>query len=109
MKYIGNAFSPAMFKEEDGDILVSIKSITKHQFLKVRKHAKSVIGHPELAEYFHLPLNRETVHLKRGDMLYIALPSKRHKAGQKDVKYGDESPYDTDIEFVYKLVQVLDK
>lgn len=109
MKYIGNAFSPAMFKKEEGDILVSIKTITEHQFMKARHHAKSVIGHPELAEHFDLPLNRESVYLKRGDMLYIVLPSTRYKAGQKDVKYGDDDPYDTSIEFIYKLIQVLDK
>ena len=109
MKYIGNAFSPAMFRESEGDIIVSIKTITENQFLKVREHAKSVIGHPELAEYFQLPLNRETVHLKRGDMLYIALPRRRYKEGQT-VKYGDVEHYDVEnTDFVYKLVQVLEK
>ena len=109
MKYIGNAFSPAMFKKEEGDILVSIKTITERQFMKARNHAKSIIGHPELAEHFGLELNRESVCLTRGDMLYIALPSIRYKAGKKNVKYGDDDPYDTSIEFIYKLIQVLDK
>ena len=107
MKFIGNAFSPAMFL--DKDITVSIKDITDKQYRKAGQHAKSVIGHPELAEYFDLPLNRETVHLKRGDQLYIALPKRRYKEGQK-VKIGDTEHYDTkNTDFIFKLVQVLEK
>lgn len=108
MKYIGNAFSPAMIRESD-DVLVSIRTITENQFRKVRNHAKSVIGHPELAEYFDLPLNRETVRLKKGDMLYIVLPSRRHKEGRV-VHYGDErGKYDVkNNNFVYKIIQVVD-
>lgn len=108
MKYIGNAFSPAMFKEEDRDMMVNIKTITKHQYLKVRDHAKSVIGHPELAEYFELPLNRETVHLRKGDQLYVALPKKRYREGES-VRYGEPLVEfrPEEYEFVYKLIQVL--
>lgn len=111
LKYVGNAFSPAMFKKEEGDILISIKTITEHQYRKAATHAKSVIGHPELAEYFDLPLNRETVYLKRGDILYIALPHRRHREGEI-VRYGDgeKEPYDVEnTQFIYKQVQVLEK
>lgn len=109
MKYIGNAFSPAMIKKAEGDVFISIKTISKQQFMKVRSHAKSIIGHPELAEYFNLTLNRESIYLKPGDMLYIALPSKRYKEGEI-VMYGDVEPFDVkNTDFTFKLIQVLEK
>ena len=109
MKYIGNAFSPAMIKKTEGDVIISIKTISKQQFMKAKNHAKSIIGHPELAEYFDLTLNRESISLKRGDMLYIALPSKRYKEG-KIIMYGGSEQFNVqNADFTFKLIQVLEK
>lgn len=101
MKYIGNAFSAAMIEEE---LSVHFIPITENQYLRQRDHAKSIIGHPELAEYFDLPYNRETVRLKVGDELYIAIPKRRYREGEV-VSYGD--PYSMNPECVeYKFFKI---
>lgn len=42
-------------------------------------------------------------------MLYIALPSKRYKEGEA-VLYGDIEPFDVqNVDFTFKLIQVLEK
>ena len=77
--YIGNGFSVAMLRE---DAIIEIKTITKKEFLEAGKSAYSIIGHPEIADLFKLRLNRETVTLTEGDVLYVVTPSKRPKAGE---------------------------
>ena len=109
MKYIGNAFSPAMINDEDGSVHLVITSITKSQFLKVRDKCKSIMGHPEIAEYFDLPFNRESIRLHRGDILYIVLPLHRYRAGEQ-VKYGDKYEFIPEEQgYTYKMIQVLEK
>lgn len=110
MKYIGNAFSPSMIKDSEGDVLILMRNITENQFRKIGDHAKSCIGHPELAEHFNLPFNRETIHLKKGDMLYIVLPKRRYREGEI-VRYGDDKiNYEPDkTDFTFKVIQILDK
>lgn len=107
VKYIGNGFSMGMIENED--VLISIKTITKNQFIKAGNHAKSIIGHPEIAKIFDLPLNRESITLKKGDILYIVSPTTRPMANQM-VENGAKYTFIPEEEgYTYKQIQVLDK
>ena len=107
VKYIGNGFSMGMIPNED--ILISVKTITKTQFIKAGNHAKSIIGHPEIAEIFDLPLNRESITLKKGDILYIVSPSTRPKANQM-VENGARYEFiPEEMGYTYKQIQILEK
>ena len=109
VKYVGNAFSPAMINDNEGKITLTIDTITKNQFMKACTKAKSIIGHPELSELFNVKLNRESVTLKKGDILYVVSPKRRYKEGEI-VKYGDiYEKLSVDKDFVYRQIQVLDK
>ena len=109
MKYIGNAFSPAMIKGDIGDVLIKITNITKKQYLNARDHSKSIVGHPEIAELFDLPLNRESVYLGKGDILYIVLPERRQKENQS-VENGAKYEFVPESEgYVYKAIQILEQ
>jgi len=104
MKYIGNAFSINMIPDE---AIISIKTITKTQFIRAGKHAKSIIGHPEIADLFNLKLNREGISLKKGDMLYIVTPSQRLHQKER-VEDGAAYRFVPESEgYTYKIVQVL--
>ncbi len=108
MKYIGNAFSMSMIKDYE-TVLISVKNITKSQFIKAGNHAKSIIGHPEIAELFDLPLNRESITLRKGDILYIVTPNQRPKANQM-VENGARYTFIPENEgYLYKQIQVLEK
>ena len=105
-KYIGNAFSINMIPE---DGLLSVKTITKAQFIKAGNHSKSIIGHPEIAKLFGLPLNRESITLKKGDMLYVVMPQNRQKVDEI-VPSGTTYEFVPESEgYTYKVLQVLDK
>lgn len=107
MKYIGNGFSMGMITNED--VLISVKTITKNQFLRAANHSKSIIGHPEIAELFGLPLNRESITLKKGDILYIVSPTTRPKANQV-VENGATYNFIPESEgYTYKQIQLLDR
>lgn len=109
MKYIGNAFSPAMIKGDEGDVLIKITTISKKQYMNAREHSKSIVGHPEIAEIFDLPLNRESVYLGKGDILYIVLPERRQKTGEK-VTDGAKYEFVPESEgYTYKQIQVLEQ
>ena len=109
VKYIGNGFSAGMIKNDIGTVLISITPITKKQFVNAGKHAKSIIGHPEIAKLFDLPLNRETVYLGRGDMLYIVQPERRQKENEV-VENGAKYTFVPESEgYIYKCIQVLEK
>lgn len=106
MKYIGNAFSINMIPE---DGVLSVKTITKNQFIRAGTHAKSIMGHPEIAKIFGLPLNRESITLKKGDMLYVVMPENRQKINQV-VPSGATYNFVPESEgYTYKVVQVLDR
>lgn len=103
MKYIGNAFSINMI---DGDGTITVKTITKNQFVKAGNHAKSIIGHPEIAKLFGLPLNRESITLKKGDMLYVVTPASRPMAHQI-VENGAKYEFVPESQgYTYKVIQV---
>ena len=102
--YIGNAFSASMV----GNNLAKFEKITKGDFVKAGKTAKSVVGHPEIAQLFGLELNRESISLKAGDVLYIVTPAQRLMAG-KTVENGAKYEFVPEEQgYVYKKVTILE-
>lgn len=71
MKYIANSFSPKMLKGKKA--IVSFKKISEETFKKQIPHAKSIIGHKELADMIGVETNRESVRLEHGDIVYCVL------------------------------------
>ena len=106
VKYIGNAFSVNMI---DGDGTITIKTITKNQFMKAGNHAKSIIGHPEIAKNFNLPLNRESITLKKGDQLFVVTPATRPMANQEVANGATYNFIPEEEGYTYKVIQVLEK
>ena len=107
MKYIGNGFSMGMISDES--VLISVDTISKKRFMNASRHAKSIIGHPEIAEVFGLPLNRESITLRKGDILYIVSPTTRPKAGQL-VENGATYQFIPESEgYTYKQIQILER
>lgn len=103
MIYIGNGFSVAMLRE---DAMIKITTITKQDFLEAGQQAYSIIGHPEIAENFNLRLNRETVTLTDGDVLYVVTPMRRPHAGEL-VENGAKYTFVPESEgYTYKKITV---
>ncbi len=101
--YIGNGFSVAMI---DGDATITIKTITKTDFINAGKTAKSIIGHPEIAQIFGLELNRESITLDVGDILYVVTPARR-PAEHKNVQNGAKYEFVPESEgYTYKMIEV---
>lgn len=69
MRYINNAFSTKMLKDETSNL--TITRIGYKQFKKETKEAISYIGHKKTAKLFNLAYNRETLCLMKGDILYV--------------------------------------
>lgn len=70
ISYIANAFSTRMMC---GDGNVHVRTITEEEFKEVRdKGAYSIIGHQDTANVLGVEMNRESVSLGEGDVLYIA-------------------------------------
>lgn len=72
------------------DCIIAIHNIDKEIFIEAKKGAKSIVGHPEIAEQFDLELNRESISLEAGDELYVVTLSKRqneNKAVGDGMKY----------------------
>lgn len=67
--YIGNAFSTRMMVG-DGD--VHIRTISEKEFEEVKSTAHSIVGHPDTANVLGVKMNRESITLSEGDVLYIA-------------------------------------
>ena len=102
MEYIGNAFSLGMTPYEE--VNIRVETISKQEFCRAGRTAYSVIGHPEIAEMFHLPLNRESVTLERGDVMYVVNPSRRPNEGMT-VENGARYQFIPESEgYVYKRV-----
>lgn len=69
MIIINNAFSTKMLKN-NANIKISI--INEDEFKSAISIADEiVIGHQDTADYFNVPLNRQTVHLNDGDVLFV--------------------------------------
>ena len=103
MKYIGNGFSVSMV---DGDATITIKTIDKEAFIRAGETAKSIIGHPEIAQKFGLQLNRESITLHEGDVLYVVTPSRR-PAENKTVENGARYEFIPEsMGYTYKKIEV---
>ena len=72
MKYVSNAFSLQMVDNYYADYDLTVQTVTKAIFDKMAKEAKSIIGHEDFANLLGLTFNRESVTLKKGDVLYVA-------------------------------------
>ena len=95
--YVGNGFSPNMVGDE---AQIHIKTTTKQVFMNACKEGKSIIGHPEIAEHFNVPMNRVNIQLVCGDVLYVVSPRQRLKT--EDYQYvSDENDY------IYKRISVV--
>lgn len=67
MVYLGNAFSLQMLESLTAQI--EVREIKRND---IPKHAKSVIGHQDLADFLGVPMNRVNTKLSVGDVLYVA-------------------------------------
>lgn len=66
---VNNAFSTKMIVD---DATAHISIIDEVEFKSALKNADEiVIGHEDTADYFGVPLNRQTVHLQTGDVLFV--------------------------------------
>lgn len=66
---VNNAFSTKMLKE---DATAHISIINEEDFRLALKNADEiVIGHEDTADYFGVALNRQTIHLNKGDVLFV--------------------------------------
>lgn len=102
MEYIGNAFSLGMTPYEE--VNIRVETISKEDFCRAGRTAYSVIGHPEIAEIFRLPLNRESITLNKGDTMYVVNPARRPNEGLT-VEDGTKYTFIPESEgYVYKKV-----
>jgi hypothetical protein len=69
-KYVGTAFSMQM--SEGGVGLIEYVEISEQTFRKLMAGAVSYVGHKDMAEFLGVPVNRENLTLKDGDVLYLA-------------------------------------
>ena len=66
---INNAFSTKMILD---DATAHISIIDEEEFKSAIQIANEiVIGHQDTADYFDVPMNRQTVHLQTGDVLFV--------------------------------------
>lgn len=69
MIIVNNAFSTKMLTN-DANVKISI--ISEDEFKSAISIADEiVIGHQDTADYFNVPLNRQTIHLNDGDTLFV--------------------------------------
>ena len=69
MKYVSNAFSLAMLKE---DCNLSVEEISEEVFDNVKDDCISCVGHEDTANILEVSFNRISVSLEKGDVLYVA-------------------------------------
>mgnify|MGYP004666299377 CR=1 FL=1 len=66
---INNAFSTKMLQD---DATAHISIINEEEFKSAIQVADEiVIGHQDTADYFGVALNRQTIHLDKGDVLFV--------------------------------------
>lgn len=69
MIVVNNAFSTKMLRD---DATAHISIIDEAKFKSALKNADEiVIGHQDTADYFGVALNRQTIHLNKGDVLFV--------------------------------------
>ena len=70
-KYVNNAYSPKMIKEDN--LAVAQKEISEQEFMEEshKSDVQSFIGHEDTAKLFNLKNNRGTIVLHEGDVLFM--------------------------------------
>ena len=69
--YVNNAFSTKMLKDF-GSCMVEFTEVDEAEFRSALKTADEVVvGHSDTAKYFGVSCNRKTVHLEKGDVLFV--------------------------------------
>lgn len=69
MIVVNNAFSTKML-QKDANVQISI--VNEEDFKSAIPIADQiVIGHEDTADYFGVPMNRQTIHLNKGDVLFV--------------------------------------
>lgn len=66
MRYVGNSFSLQMLDSSDCTF-----KVTACEAPKPSKNIHSIFGHSDIAAIAGYPVSRETVKLKKGDILYV--------------------------------------
>lgn len=70
-EYVASAFSFQML-ENILDFGIDGTEISKKEFDKIKFNTYSIIGHEDTARVLGVPFNRESITLKKGDVLYVA-------------------------------------
>ena len=66
---VNNAFSTKMLMENSK---INMEIITEEDFREAITIADEIIiGHEDTANYFGVPMNRQTIHLGSGDILFV--------------------------------------
>lgn len=74
MVYLGNAFSLQMLDDEGSYVWLKleVEEVGKSSIdLAIEEGAYSCIGHQDLAKIVGVPFNRESITLKREDILFV--------------------------------------
>ena len=71
VKYVNNAYSPKMLKENN--LAIAQKEISEQEFMMEshKPDVQSFVGHPDTAKLFNLKHNRGTIVLHEGDVLFM--------------------------------------
>lgn len=79
---INNAFSTKMLQGEIGETFnLSFTLITEEEFREAIQRTENeniIIGHEDTAEYFNVPLNRQTIVLQDENTLYVCEANAHH-------------------------------
>lgn len=70
MKYIGNAFSLQMLKDNQG--IIKFEEISQQDFKTETNNAHSIVGHQDTANILNVEMHRENISLQKGDILFVA-------------------------------------
>lgn len=80
-KIINNAFSTKMLQEDIlGDCInVEFQIISEDEFRQaIKESSKIIIGHEDTAKFFGVEMNRETIQLHEGDVLFVCEANAKH-------------------------------
>lgn len=75
MKYIINAFTPKMLKN-NANLNISVEPSSELEILKNKDNCISAIDHYNIAEHLGIEKNRMSIILEKGDIAYL-VESKR--------------------------------
>ena len=69
MKYVSNAFSLGMLKE---DCNLTVTEIPEDAFNGIKENCISCVGHEDTANILGVVFNRASITLEKGDVLFVA-------------------------------------